>query len=250
MILHGVRKQYPDRAVELPFIWIEDRLQNWADNLALLLCSFSCSVLLGTWADRVREQDKDWMRNQEWTTSSSLISTKKKKKVSSRLDCINRTAARRLREVILYSAHLRSYLQCCVQFWTLPRHQWTWVSSVKVHQDGQGLEHLPCKERLRELGLFSLEKRWCWRDLTAAVQHLRGGYCEDGDMLFTVNVYWENKRQWQIDTGDFNFIQYKLASGSTLYKENIFTTRVIKQRTWLPMRLWISILEGFQDPTG
>lgn len=51
-------------------------LQNWAENLALLLCSFSCSVLLCTCADRVSNWDKDWIRNQEWTMPSALISIK------------------------------------------------------------------------------------------------------------------------------------------------------------------------------
>ena len=49
----------------------------------------------------------------------------------------------------------------------------------------KGMEHLSYKERLRELGLFSLEKRRLWRDVIEAFQYMKGTCKKAGEGLFT-----------------------------------------------------------------
>jgi len=53
----------------------------------------------------------------------------------------------------------------------------------RTRQIMQGMERHPYEYRLKELGLFNLEKRRHWEHLIATLQYVKGGYKKVGDTL-------------------------------------------------------------------
>ena len=84
-----------------------------------------------------------------------------------------------------YSVLVRLQLEYCVQ---MQSPQYRINRSVgecleKCHKKGSR-KHLSYEDRLKELGLFSLEKRGVQGDLIGAFQYLEGSYRKEGERLF------------------------------------------------------------------
>ncbi|KAK4826809.1 LOW QUALITY PROTEIN: hypothetical protein QYF61_011617 [Mycteria americana] len=76
-------------------------------------------------------------------------------------------------------------LEHCVQLWAQDRHGPVGAGPEEATEMVRGLEPLCYGERLRELGLFSLEKRRLRGDLLVAFQYLKGAGKKDGERLFS-----------------------------------------------------------------
>ena len=114
------------------------------------------------------------------------------KKANSMLGMIKKGIENKTANIImpLYKTIVRPYLEYCVQFWS-PHLKKDIVELEKVQKRATkmitGLEHLPYEERLKHLGLFSLEKRRLRANVIETYKIMQGMSKVDRGKLFSLS---------------------------------------------------------------
>ncbi|KAJ7418452.1 hypothetical protein BTVI_29147 [Pitangus sulphuratus] len=217
------------------------RLEGWAQVILVKFDEAKCYVLHLGWGNPKNK----YRLGREWTGTSSgekdLVLVDRKPSMTWQcvlaaqednciLGCIKSSTTSRLREVILslYSALVRPQLEYRIHLLG-PQHKKD-VGMLEQVQRGTsklttGLEHISYEDRIRNMGLFSLEKRRLRGYLIRVFQYLKGACTRAKEGVFTTVCS---------DRTRGNGFKLKEVRFSLDIREKFFTVRVVRLWNRLP----------------
>ncbi|XP_058691655.1 triadin isoform X6 [Poecile atricapillus] len=217
------------------------RFERWAQLILMKFSNAKCEVLHLVWGSPKSNfrLGREWKEPSPGEKDLGLVVDEKLdmtqqcvlevKKTICILGCIKSSVASTSKEVILslYSALVRPHLDYCVQDWE-PQHKKD-VDMLEQVQKGvikltTGLERISHKDRLREMGQFSLEKRRLRGYLLTVFQYLKGACKRAEEGLFTSACSDRTENGFQLKEVGF----------SLDIREKIFTVRVVRLWNRLP----------------
>ncbi|KAJ7408952.1 hypothetical protein WISP_117657 [Willisornis vidua] len=215
------------------------RLEGWAQVILMKFDKAKCKVLHLGWGNHKNK----YRLGREWTKTSpgeKALELQMGKNLNVTwqcvlaaqkdiciVGCIKSSITSRSREVILpfYSALVRPQLEYCIQVWG-PQHKKDIDMLEQVQRAAskptRGLEFISYEDRMRDMGLFSLEKRRLRRDIITVFQYLNGACHRAKEGLFTS------------DRTTGNGFKLKEVMFSLDVRKKFFTVRIVRLWNRLP----------------
>ena len=222
-----------------------DRMISWADKWQMEFNCSKCKVLHvgnrntnfnyeleGSWLENCdKEKDLGVIIDRDLKFSQQCLEARNR--ANKMLGFINRNVSYKSKEVViqLFNSYVRPYLEYCVQAWRpYHKHNINILEAVQRRATKlvPGLKHLSYSDRLKNLNMFSVERRFIRGDMIEIYKMLKGQVSLNFNEFFTL-----------ADDSRCRGHSYKIKKNYCRLdvRKNFFSQRVVKLWNDLPQEV-------------